>query len=196
MTFDHLVRTLSKLPGIGRRSAERMAYKLVLRDNQLLKELQNALEQAGTSICCCSSCGKITEKDQDPCRLCSDASRDNSLLCIVEEPGDIQLVEGSGGFQGRYFCLMGKLSPMQGETVENQRLKQLNARIAHWGTKEIILAMNGDVESDATAQYLQETLSEVGVRITRLAAGIPAGSGLGYSDPVTLSRAIQGRQTL
>ncbi|MFT5496968.1 MAG: recombination protein RecR [Kiritimatiellia bacterium] len=196
MTFDHLVRTLSKLPGIGRRSAERIGYKLVLHDNQLLNELQNALAQAGTSICCCSSCGKITEKTQDPCRLCSDASRDNTLLCIVEEPGDIQLVESSGGFKGRYFCLQGKLSPMQGETVGSQRLLQLKDRMQRWGTKEVILAMNGDVESDATAQYLHEILSDAGVQVTRLASGIPAGSGLGYTDPITLSRAIKGRQTL
>lgn len=196
MPLQRLIKSLSRLPGVGRRTAERMAYKLVLDDKNLIRELRTALEYAEQELCCCTICGKVTEQDRNPCDFCTSDGRENTAVCVVEEPGDIQLIEQSGGFNGRYFCLMGKLSPMNQETITENRLHKLMRQLESWGTQEVILALNSDVESDATASYMAEVLSATGVKVSRLAFGIPAGSGLAYSDPVTLGRALEGRQDL
>ncbi|MBU0678313.1 MAG: recombination mediator RecR [Verrucomicrobia bacterium] len=192
-SLERLIKALGRLPGIGWRSAERMALRLVMESEKLVPELIAALEDARASLRCCSKCGNITRVDKDPCRLCTDPSRDDSVLCVVEGPSDISLVERTGGYRGRYHALMGKISPMNQKGIEDIRVEALIRRVREEGFKEIILALNSDVESDATASYLRDVLSRLKVRVTRLALGIPAGSGLAYSDSVTLSRAIEGR---
>ena len=194
--LDRLVRTLSRLPGIGRRTAERMALRLVLDQKALVPDVIAALQDVKERLRCCSKCGTVTTKEEDPCKRCTDPRRENGQLCVVEDPGDIMLLEKIGNYQGRYHALMGKLSPMQGEGVENTRITNLLKRVKDEPIKEVILALNSDVESDATASFLAEALKPGGVNVTRLALGIPAGSGIAYSDPVTLERAMHGRVSL
>jgi recombination protein RecR len=160
----------------------------------LLRETVSALEEAAATVCCCRRCGSITSKDRDPCRLCEDPGRDGGALCVVEDPGDILRLEESGGFHGRYHALMGRLSAAKGTGPRELRIAELLARLEPEGVREVVLALNTDVESDATAGYLAEALRSVPVRVTRLAFGLPAGSGIAYTDPVTLARAIRGRQ--
>jgi recombination protein RecR len=184
---------LSRLPGIGRRSGERMAIKLV-HDPVLLRDLTQALREATEELRCCSRCGAITRASEDPCRLCTDHRRDDALLCVVEDPSDIVLIEKSRGFNGRYHALMGRLSPMNGKGPADLRIEPLLRRVAEGKVTEVLLALNTDVESDATAGYLCHLLKDRKVKVTRLATGLPAGSGVMYADPLTLARAIEGRQ--
>lgn len=194
--LDRLVSCLSKLPGIGRRSAERMAMRLVREPDKIAVPLIDALNRSRESIRCCSLCGNVTSVQSDPCRLCSDAGRDGSVICVVEEPSDIASLEKSGGYHGRYHALMGKLSPMKGDGLGDLRLKSLLGRIDREEIKEVILALSTDVEGDSTASCIEEMLRGKPVNVSRLAFGLPAGSGITYSDPVTLARAISGRQKL
>ena len=191
--IDNLIRALSKLPGLGRRSAERAALALIRKPDLLLDTLVSALQEARASVCCCSVCGGFTSKDHSPCRLCTDAARDDGLLCVVEEPADMISIERSGGFSGRYHALMGKLSPGKLTGPSELRLRELGQRVAAGGVREVLLALSTDMEGDATAGYIGEMLKSSGVRVTRLAFGLPADSGVGYSDPLTLKRAITGR---
>jgi recombination protein RecR len=160
----------------------------------MIRDLREALRAVGEQVRSCSKCGSVTTVDEEPCRLCTSPARDRDVLCVVEEPGDILLIESAGAFQGRYHALMGKLSPLRGEGPGDLRLKALLERVKQEGFKEVILAFSTDVEGDATAAYLSELLGRQGARVSRLAFGLPAGSGIAYSDPVTLSRAIAGRQ--
>jgi recombination protein RecR len=194
--LDRLVSCLSKLPGIGRRSAERMAMRLVREPDKITVPLIDALKRSRESIRCCSLCGNVTSVQNDPCRLCVDTSRDGSVICVVEEPSDIVSLEKSGGYHGRYHALMGKLSPMKGDGLGDIRVKSLVERIDREGITEVILALSTDVEGDSTASYIEEMLRAKPVNVSRLAFGLPAGSGITYSDPVTLARAISGRQKI
>lgn len=191
-----LASALGELPGIGRKTAERLAIRLVAEKNTLLKELLQALQSADAGLCSCSLCGAITEADRNPCRLCSDPHRNRKFLCVVEEPADILLIEKSGAFNGIYHALMGKISPAEGLVPENLRLARLLERVREENIQEILLAMNTDMESDATAAYLKEKLAPMQIRISRLAFGLPVGSGVAYSDSVTLAKAIEGRRPL
>ena len=190
---DNLIRSLAKLPGLGRRSAERAALALLRKPELLLDTLVSALKEARASVCCCSVCGGFTSREHDPCKLCTAATRDDAVLCVVEEPSDIFALERSGGFNGRYHALMGKLSPSRQTGPSELRLRALAERVAQGEVKEILLALSTDMEGDATAGYIGELLKPLGVRVTRLAFGLPADSGVGYSDPLTLKRAISGR---
>jgi recombination protein RecR len=194
--FDNLTRTLAKLPGLGRRSAERAALALVRRPDGLLDALMDALRQAREEVRLCGLCGALTTAGHDPCRLCTDPTRDATQLCVVEEPGDILAIERSGAFRGRYHALLGKLSPARATGPADLRLRELATRATDGGFREVILAISTDVEGDATAAYVAELLRNAGVSVTRLAFGLPADSGVGYSDPLTLKRAIGGRQTV
>lgn len=194
--LEKAVACFSKLPGIGRRSAERMALKLVSDSGGLLKDLIDALQAVSSQMVCCSRCGALTAREQDPCRFCTDQSRDGSLLCVVEEPADVLQIENAGSFRGRYHVLGAKLSPRQGVGLEQLRFPALVARLKAEPIREVILALNVDVESEATAAMLRELLASHGVKLTRPAMGIPAGSGIAYSDSVTLARAISTRQPL
>ena len=190
-----LTDALARLPGIGHRSAERIATHLARNPGTIAHELAAALDAARQQLAACSLCGTVTTKQENPCRLCADPRRDDGILCVVEDPSDIALLERSGEYHGRYFALMGKLSPMRGEGIGELRLPKLLERIAQTG--EVLLALNSDVESEATASYLRHIISKQfpSVTISRLALGIPAGSAIAYSDPVTLGRAIRGRTT-
>lgn len=190
---DRLTECLSQLPGIGRRSAERMAVKLVADPSGLLQELKAALDEADRTTRCCSRCGGITSVDQDPCRLCTSANRDDGALCVVEEPNDILLIERSGGYRGRYHALHGKISPIKGEGPNDLRIRALMKRVQEEGFREVVLALSTDVDGDSTAGFLAELLRKENVKVSRLAHGLPAGSGIVYSDPVTLARAMKGR---
>lgn len=190
--LDQLMKALSRLPGIGRRSAQRIAFALVRRPERL-GALVETLTRVGESVRLCSKCGSVTTVDADPCRLCLDASRVADVLCVVEEPTDIVAIEQSGGFHGRYHALLGRISPMSGTGPDDVRLERLMTRVREEQIAEVILALGTDVEGDATASYVADALHALGVKVTRLALGLPADSGVGYSDPVTLGRALRGR---
>ena len=192
--ITNLVGALSKLPGIGPRSAERIALYLVQTDPGAVKILADTLVQAREHIRLCSICGALTEKPV--CSICDDSRRDASLVCLVERPVDILSVEKSGTYRGKYHVLGGKISPLNGVEPEDLRIAQLEERIASEGVKEIIMALGTDVEGDATSYYLAKRLSREGLRVTRIAHGLPAGSGLEFADEVTLSRAMEGRREL
>ncbi len=192
--LDTLTRQLARLPGVGRKTAERMAIACVRRPDSLTDGLIRALESVRRQVRCCSLCGSITTIEADPCRLCTDPARDATLLCVVEETTDIAALERSGGYRGRYHALLGRVSPQQETGPGEIRVAALLKRVAGSEIREVILALSTSMEGDATASYLTEHLKPTGVRVTRLAMGIPAGSGVGFSDPVTLARAIGGRQ--
>ena len=191
--IDELEKCLSRLPGLGRRSAARAALALVREKERLLKPLAEALEIAAGRVCCCSRCGSFTEAGRDPCSLCSDPARDGTLLCVVEEPSDILSIEASGAFRGRYHALGGKLSPARRMGPEKLRFAELVDRVVREGVTEVLLAVSTDMDGDATAGYAAEVLRGTGAKMTRLAFGLPADSGIAYSDPLTLRRAINGR---
>jgi recombination protein RecR len=194
--LDNLIAALSRLPGVGRRTAERMAMALVQDQKGLMRILANALLEADEGIVCCERCGSMTLATENPCGLCINPRRDAQILCVVETPSDIMKIEQSGGFHGRYHALMGKLSPMHGTGAADLRVDRLLQRIADEGVEEILIALGTDVESDATASYLKEVLATREVKVSRIAFGLPAGSAIEYSDAATLARAISGRQEM
>ena len=191
--IDELERCLAKLPGLGRRSAARAALALVREPGRLLQPLVAALRAAEGGVRCCSRCGAFTTVDSDPCALCTDPARDGRILCVVEEPADIVSLEASGGFRGRYHALGGKLSPAHRMGPERLRFAELRDRVLREGIAEVLLAVSTDMDGDATAGYAAETLKGTGAKVTRLAFGLPADSGIAYSDPLTLKRAIANR---
>jgi len=190
---DELEKCLAKLPGLGRRSASRAALALVKEPLRLLEPLEVALRNARQSVCCCAHCGAFTTVDRNPCPLCSDPLRAAGALCVVEEPADIVSIEASGAFRGRYHVLGGKLSPSRRLGPDKIRLRELADRIAAEKVTEVLLALSTDMEGDATAGYIAEMLRGTAVRLTRLAFGLPVDSGIAYSDPLTLRRAIANR---
>ena len=188
-----LEKCLAKLPGLGRRSASRAALALVREPARLAEPLMAALRSAHQSVRCCSRCGAFTTLDCDPCACCTDATREAQIICVVEEPADILPIEASGAFRGRYHALGGKLSPSRRIGPEKLRFSELLTRVKQEGVTEVLLALSTDMDGDATAGYLAEVLRPANVRVTRLAFGLPADSGIAYSDPLTLKRAIVNR---
>lgn len=189
-----LIAALSKLPGVGPRSAERMALHLVQTESGVVKHLAEAIVTARERIQFCTTCGALTE--QSPCAICDDARRDGSLICVVERAVDILSVEKSGTFRGKFHVLGGKISPLDGVEPEDLRIAELEQRLTHEPIKEVVIALGTDVEGDATSFYLAKRLARAGLRISRIAHGLPAGSGLEYADEVTLSRALEGRREM
>lgn len=196
LPLDNLIAALEKLPGIGKRSAERMAVALVQNRDGLARRLADALLAADEQVSTCSRCGGITVTKEDPCSLCTEGRRAIGLLCVVESPGDIMKIESCNGFSGRYHVLGGHLSPALGKGAGDLRVNELLARLQPENIQEVIIALGTDVESDATASYLAELISSRGVKTSRLAFGLPSGSAIEYADSTTLSRAIQGRQSI
>lgn len=194
--IEDLTRALSRLPGLGRRSASRAALALLREPERLLSPLVWSLKAAHESVVCCARCGAFTVRGEDPCALCTDALRDGSVVCVVEEPADIVPIEASGAFHGRYHVLGGKLSPVHHVGPDALRFKELAERIAAERITEVLVAVSTDMEGDATAGYLAEVLAPCGVKTTRLAFGLPADSGVSYSDPLTLRRAINCRTAI
>jgi recombination protein RecR len=189
-----LISSLAKLPGIGPRSAERIALHVVQADPEFTRRLAQSILDAREKIRPCQECGGLTENQ--PCPICSDSRRDPALLCVVEHPTDIFILEKAGSFHGKYHVLGGKLSPLGGIEPEDLRIAELESRLAPQAIREVILALGTDVEGDATAYYLAKRLAPAGPRITRLAHGLPAGSGLEFADELTLTHAIDGRREL
>ncbi|WP_280547658.1 recombination mediator RecR [Halomonas sp. 11-S5] len=188
---ERLMESLRVLPGVGPKTAQRMAMHLLERDcdggRRLVEALGVALEQVGY----CRRCRTLTE--EDVCSICTSARRDDDLLCVVESPADQLAIEEAGGYRGRYFVLHGHLSPLDGIGPEDIGLDQLEARVAEGAVEEVVLATNPTVEGEATAHYIAAQLSPLGVRLTRLAYGVPMGGELEYVDGGTLSRAFNGR---
>ena len=189
-----LIAALAKLPGIGPRSAERIALHLVQTESADVKHLANAILMAREQIQFCTTCGALTEKS--PCPICDDSRRDNSLICVVERAVDILSIEKSGTYCGKFHVLGGKISPLDGVEPEDLRIAELERRISSEPIKEIIIALATDVEGDATSHYLAKRLVRPGLTISRIAYGLPAGSGLEYADELTLSRALEGRREI
>ena len=194
--IEDLTRALARLPGLGRRSASRAALGLLREPEKLLDPLIWSLRTARESVICCSRCGAFTVRDANPCVLCTDALRDATVICVVEEPADIIPIEASGAFRGRYHVLGGKLSPVHRVGPDSLRFKELSERVVQENVTEVLIAVSTDLEGDATAGYIAELLCQSGIKTTRLAFGLPADSGVSYSDPLTLRRAINSRTLL
>lgn len=185
-----LIACLSQLPGIGPRSAERLALHVIQADPERIRQLAAALVEAREKVAFCERCGGFTE--QQPCALCQNPNRQHTSLCVVERPVDLLVVERSGAFKGLYHVLGGKLSPLNGVEPGDLRIDALERRLLPEKISEVILALGSDVEGDATGHYIARRLAGQ-VKVTRIAQGLPAGSGLDYADEVTLERALQGR---
>jgi recombination protein RecR len=191
-SLTRLIRQMAKLPGIGEKTAERLALHILncpVKDARELAESILAAREAGGF---CEKCHGLA--DGGLCRVCADTSRDSSLICVVENPTDMVALEKAGAFNGRYHVLMGALSPLQGIGPDDLRIKGLLARVGAGGVNEVILATNPTVEGEATAIYLARLLKPLGVRVTRIAMGIPVGSDLEYADDVTVHKALEGRR--
>jgi len=191
---ERLVKALRRLPGIGEKSAARLTYFLLRAPANHVAELADALARLQTDTVVCRRCFSLAERD--PCRYCSQPDRDDRLLCVVEEPADLLAIEGSGGYRGRYFVLGGAISPIDGVGPEDLRLRELEQRVAEDELDEVILATNPNAEGDATAHYVAERLAAAGVRLSRIAYGMPLGGDLEYADHVTVGRSLENRRQL
>ena len=180
------------MPGIGPKSAQRLAYYILRTPEQEAAALANAILEVKRRIVLCSTCFNITEAD--PCRFCTDEGRDRSAICVVEQPLDVHVIERTGGYRGLYHVLHGALNPVDGVGPEQIRVKELLDRIVPGETREVIMATNPNLEGEATAMYIQRLVQPAGVRVTRLARGLPSGADLEYTDDVTLARALEARQ--
>ena len=189
-----LIDALQRLPGIGPKTAQRLTFFLLKRPVDEVRELSEALLAVKERIVYCRVCFNVT--DQDPCRICADPSRDTRLICIVEEPNDLLAMERTGEYRGHYHVLLGALSPLDGIGPEDLKVRELLARLDAGGTTEVILATNPNVEGEATALYLAKLLRPLGMRVTRIARGLPVGGDLEYADQVTLSKALEGRREM
>ena len=187
-----LISSLGRLPGIGPRSAERLALFLVQSETDQVKQLAESLLSARERIGFCRICGSLTESQ--PCALCSDSQRDSETLCVVETAVDVINVDKSGAFKGLFHVLGGKISPLNGVDPEDLRIADLESRLE--GMQEVILALGTDVEGEATSNYLAQRLKDKGVTISRIAHGLPAGTGLEYADDLTLVHAMEGRREM
>ena len=188
-----LIGELSKLPGIGNRTAQRLAFHLLESKYTDVKALADAILEAKEKITYCSICSNLT--DTDPCHLCDDASRDQSVICVVESPRDVIAMEKTGEFHGLYHVLQGAISPMDGIGPDDIRIKELLQRLQS-GVTELIIATDPNVEGEATAMYIARLIKPFGIKCTRLAAGLPVGGDLEYADEVTLSKALEGRREI
>jgi recombination protein RecR len=192
----NLINAFERLPGIGPKTASRLTFYLLRSSDDIAQQLSSALAELKSATSQCTICFNITLAGQDVCEVCRDSRRDDSSLCVVEEPLDVLVIEQTGGFQGRYHVLHGVLSPIEGIGPENLTIKPLVERVNKGVIREVILATNPSMEGDATALYLRQQLTTSGVRMTRLARGLPVGGDLEYVDQNTLLRALAGRQEM
>ncbi len=193
---ERLIEALARLPGIGPKTASRLAYYLLRASEEERAELAEALRLLGEQVAFCSNCFNLTEAGLDPCRVCTDPEREAGVVCVVEEPLDVLAIERTGTFRGRYHVLHGALSPVEGVGPEDLRIEELVARVEREGVQEVILATNPTLEGEATAMYLKQRLEGLPVRVTRLARGLPSGGDLEYADATTLAQALAGRTEL
>jgi recombination protein RecR len=189
-----LIAALGRLPGIGPRSAERLALHIVQNESAVVKQLADAILSARERVKFCEICGSLTE--QSPCAFCTDSRRDSALICLVERAVDILSIDKAGSYHGRFHVLGGKISPLDGVEPEDLRIAELEKRLDGGAVREIIIALGTDVEGDATSAYLARRLARPGLKISRIAYGLPAGSGLEFADELTLSRALEGRREM
>lgn len=194
--IQDLIVALERLPGIGPKSASRLAFFLLRAPDDVAQDLAEALRGLKERIAFCEECYNITEAGQRRCRICQDPQRDASTICVVEEALDVVALERTGAYRGVYHVLHGVLSPIEGIGPEDIKSRPLIERVARGGVKEVILATNPSMEGEATAMYLQQQLRSYGVPVTRLARGLPVGGDLEYADPNTLVRALSGRQAM
>ena len=189
-----LINELSKLPGIGYKSAQRLAFHILSLEDNEAKGLADAITEAKSEMKYCSVCGNLT--DQDPCVICSDNSRREDIICVVESPRDVAAMERIKEFDGLYHVLNGVISPMDGIGPDDINLKSLIKRLQEKDIKEVIVATNPNIEGEATAMYIARLLKPVGIKVTRIAHGLPVGGDLEYADEVTLLKAVEGRREL
>lgn len=193
-SLEELIAKLVKLPGIGRRSAERIALFLIQSSDVEVKNLTNAIIRAKQNIRLCKVCNILTEGDV--CQICQNPARDGSTICVVEEPKDVLAFEKTAKFQGLYHVLMGSISPLDGRGPEELKIKELIGRIKNKNIKEIIIATDSDTEGETTAIYLNKLIKPLGVKVTRIGLGIPVGSNLEYIDSTTLTHSLESRREL
>lgn len=189
-----LIDELGRLPGVGPKSAQRIAFHLLAADPADVRRLADALLEIKERVRFCSTCGNVAQEEQ--CRVCTDPRRDPQVLCVVEEPKDVVAIERTREFRGRYHVLGGSISPIDGVGPDDLRVRELMARLADGTVTEIILATDPNLEGEATATYLARLIKPMGLRVTRLASGLPVGGDLEYADEVTLGRAFEGRRLL
>jgi recombination protein RecR len=192
--IENLVTQLSKLPGIGRKTAQRLAFFILTMPTDDARAIASAITDLKEKACFCSRCFNIT--DTDPCGICADPSREKGSICVVEEPSNILAVERTGFFRGAYHVLLGALSPIDGITPDRLKIAELVERVRSEGVEEIILATNPNTKGEMTARYITELLKPLNVRITRIAYGLPIGSDIEFADEVTLSKALEGRRDM
>jgi len=192
--LERLIERLRKLPGVGQKSAQRLAFFILRGDAEEARALAQAIVEVKEKIRLCTICFNIT--DTDPCLVCADAGRDASSLCVVEEPHNLVSIEKSGQFRGRYHILHGSIAPLRGIGPDDLKIGPLLERLRDGTVKEVILATNPNVEGEATAVYLSRLLKPIGVRVTRIALGLPVGSELEYADEVTVGKALEGRREI
>lgn len=192
--IQDLIDELSRLPGIGPKSAQRLAFHLVKAPIEEARRLSESIVRAKERIAFCSECGNVAEGER--CRICLDEGRDRTVLCVVEEPKDVATIEKAGVIKGRYHVLGGAISPLDGIGPDDLRTQELLDRVQRDGVAEVIIATNPNLEGNATAMYVAALLKPIGVRVTRLASGLPVGGDLEYADEVTLSQALEGRREL
>jgi recombination protein RecR len=192
--LEELVDLLTRLPGIGRKSALRVAYHILKTDESFAEALADHIRDLKSSIVFCSTCGAYTESD--PCPVCSSPGRDRGIICAVEQPQDVVTIEASREYRGLYHVLGGLISPLDGVGPENLRIQSLMSRLRSGEVKEVVVATNPTVEGDTTALYLKRLIEPTGVAVTRLATGIPVGGDLEYADRLTLARSFRGRTKL
>jgi recombination protein RecR len=191
-SLERLITNLSKLPGIGNKTAARLALYLFRAPTEYTEALAASIVEVKRDIGFCSMCFNLT--DEDPCQICKDPNRDGTVLCVVEEVGDLLALEKAGAYKGRYHVLQGVLAPLDGIGPENLRIKELLERLRREPIKEVILAINPSTEGEATATYIAGLVRKQGVSVSQIAQGIPMGGDLKYSDAVTLQRAMEGRR--
>ena len=191
-SLQNLVDQFKRLPGIGAKSAQRLAFHVLKTPREDVERLCDAIRDVKDRVTYCSTCHNIT--DIDPCVFCADENRDHHVICVVEEPQNVHVIEKTGGFRGVYHVLLGAISPLQGVGPDDLKIKGLLGRIGNGAVEEIILATNPTVEGEATAIYLARLLKPLGVRVTRIATGIPVGSDLEYADELTMGKAMEGRR--
>lgn len=192
--IQKLVNQLSKLPGIGQKSAQRLAYHIISMPEERVRELAVAIFNGKKHVHFCPVCGNYT--DVDPCRLCSDERRNKQILCVVKDPRDVTALERMRDYEGQYHVLHGVISPMDGIGPDDIRIRELMRRLSTEPIEEVVLATNPDIEGEATAAYISRLIKPMGIKVTRIAHGVPVGGDLEYTDEITLMKAFEGRREL
>ena len=192
--INRLIEEFSKLPGVGRKTAQRLAFHVVNMNTNDVESLSNAILDAKREIKYCSICCNITDKD--PCSMCSNKNRDSQVICVVEDPRDVAAMERTKKFKGHLLVLNGVISPMDGIGPDMIKIRELITRLANQDVKEIIMATNPTIEGEATAMYIARLVKPMGIKVTRIAHGLPVGGDLEYADEVTISKALEGRREI